>query len=183
MYLLNELQGKIWIPWSFLWEWCGGGSSPLFSTPFSFHFWFCLTCEKPWAHEGRQPSLHIQAPSTLSANNCLLATSQVSGVARWVIHSCNDGFQEEAGIDPGGELGLTEQIGVLDTLRVSGRIGMGSAEAHHLSFMDSFKAWRSGVGQLLSRSKDSTGLGESDYFIVDVTMVKKTMLDTITCVF
>ena len=36
------------------------------------------------------------------------------------------------------------------------------------------------VGQLLSRSVDSTGLGESDCIIIEVTIVNKTLLDTVT---
>lgn len=36
------------------------------------------------------------------------------------------------------------------------------------------------MGQLLSKSMDSTGLGEIDCSIVEVTIVNKTLLDTVT---
>lgn len=36
------------------------------------------------------------------------------------------------------------------------------------------------MGQLLFWSMDGTGLGKSDCFVVEVTIVNKTLLDTVT---
>lgn len=62
----------------------------------------------------------------------------------------------------GSRFGLLEQRGgILDTLSMSGRVGVGSGRAHYLGSMESSKIWGYGVGQLLSKSMDSTGLGKS----------------------